>query len=97
MRRTDVKTRRRKIQLRFMFDGYPVQLRLDATYIGRYAAVKGGEKCPEGSLQIWEGDQPLLPPSRMAGGAWCGGSDHPRFFYTESNAVTFVIRLPNTR
>ena len=71
-----------------------LKVRLDTMTIGHYA-IQSAERCPDGSLQIWEGDQPLLPPSRLPGGAWCGASIFPRFFYTESNAVTFVLRLLN--
>lgn len=66
---------------------------MDTMTIGQYTIHK--ERCPDGSLQIWEGDQPLLPPSRLQGGAWCGASIFPRFFYTEASAVTFVLRLLN--
>ena len=69
-----------------------MQVRVDTATIGQYA-LQSTDRCPDGTLQIWEGDQPLLPPSRMAGGAWCGASILPRFYYTESTAVTFVLRL----
>ena len=58
-------------------------------------------------MQIWEGDKPMLQPpisrtgssrqqqqqQQMSNGAWCGASVTPRFYYTESTAVTFVLRL----
>ena len=69
-----------------------MQVRLDTAAIGHYS-MQSSLRCADGTLQIWEGDQPLLPPSRMAGGAWCGASILPRFYYTESTAVTFVLRL----
>lgn len=52
-------------------------------------------------MQIWEGDQPVLKAAAgnvgsgrsSTAGAWCGASIVPRFYYTESTAVTFVLRL----
>lgn len=61
-------------------------------------------RCPDGWMQIWEGDQPVVQgssgpssggpdASRPRPGVWCGASVNPRFYYAESASVTFVIRL----
>ncbi len=95
-------------------------MRLDTATIGQYLVQSSGDvngRCPDGCMQIWEGDQPVLQqfPSRTtttttttggSGGqsgsvssrqpatcSWCGASITPRFYYTDSTAVTFVLRL----
>lgn len=75
-----------------------LQIRLDTATIGQYL-VSGGEhsnRCPDGWMQVWEGDQPVLhgqDAQRPRPGAWCGASVNPRFYYAEAASVTFVVRL----
>ena len=87
------------------------KVRLDTATIGQYLVQSSGDvngRCPDGCMQIWEGDQPVLQQPRMpagssspagvvsrqpATGSWCGASITPRFYYTDSSAVTFVLRL----
>jgi hypothetical protein len=86
---------------------------LDSATIGQYLTVNGGNnpdggmssRCPDGWMQIWEGDKPPFRSTSggsssnrqqqqlLSNGAWCGASITPRFYYTESTAVTFVLRL----
>lgn len=76
---------------------------MDTATIGQYIVQQQSKgevngRCPDGCMQILEGElhQPKVAPINASGGslgAWCGASITPRFYYTDSNAVTFVLHL----
>lgn len=85
------------------------QVRLDTATIGQYLLVQnqeGSSRCPDGCMQIWDGDQQTSQQQQsssmkpagigrqwLSTGAWCGASITPRFYYTDSTSVTLAIRL----
>ncbi|XP_032786761.2 uncharacterized protein LOC116924339 isoform X1 [Daphnia magna] len=90
-----------------------LQVRVDTATIGQYVVQQSKDevngRCPEGCMQILEGEmqlnQPKVAPSALNNGgttntssggwpgAWCGASITPRFYYADSKSVTFALHL----
>lgn len=72
--------------LQIMIEFHLFQITFDSFTIGRFVSFTR-EGCPDGSLQITEGDRPQV------GGSWCGSSWGPVIYYSETNSITMSLRL----
>ncbi|XP_066984149.1 LOW QUALITY PROTEIN: uncharacterized protein [Macrobrachium rosenbergii] len=68
--------------------GELVQLSIEEFHLGRFTShtIDG---CPDGHMQIEELSRPLNP------GYWCGTSWGTNFYYSETPAITVVLRVFN--
>ena len=62
-------------------------------YVVQHSRSEVNGRCPDGCMQIIEGQQTANNTTPGIAGAWCGASITPRFYYAESTSVTFVLRL----